>query len=75
MTLVMTIIAAVVLMALVVAGLAIGRLITGKNKLRKGCGMTPKGKKSCDVCGASKKCDEDDNDRDHPTSRDDSKQN
>ena len=71
--LIITIIAAIVLMAFVVLGFAIGRLITGKNKLRKGCGMTPKDDKNCNVCGASK-CDEDDNDCDNSTAEDDSQE-
>lgn len=61
-TLWITIIAAIVIMTFVVIGFAIGRIITGKNRLRKGCGMTPKDGKNCNICGASKKCDEDEND-------------
>lgn len=53
-------------MVFVVLGFAIGRLLTGKNKLRKGCGMTPKDKhtKHCNLCGAEKICEDDDNDND-----------
>ena len=61
-TLWITIIAAVVVMVFVVIGFAIGRIITGKNKLTKGCGMTPKDGNQCNVCGSSKKCEEDDKD-------------
>ena len=56
-----TILAAIVLMGIVVACLAIGRLITGKNRLRKGCGMVPHEKEgkttSCSICGTEKICE------------------
>ncbi|MCH9704142.1 MAG: hypothetical protein K0U13_05060 [Chlamydiae bacterium] len=63
-TLWITIIAAIVIMLFVVIGLAIGRIITGKNKLSKGCGWTPKDGSNCKICGTSKKCDEDNDDCD-----------
>ena len=64
--LVLTIIVAVILMGLVVAALAIGLLITGKSKLRRGCGLAPSNdkKKQCPLCGADKECKEEDNDND-----------
>lgn len=60
-----TIIAAVILMGLVIAGLAIGLILTGKSRLKRGCGLSPKKKKddesdsSCPICGDRKKdeCD------------------
>ena len=53
-------------MVLVVIGFAIGRLITGKNKLHKRCGMRPKDNKTthCDICGADKICEQDNEDED-----------
>jgi len=59
---ILTIIIAIILMGLVVAGLAIGLLITGRSRLRKRCGWTP-GKKdekttTCPICGDKKICDE-----------------
>ncbi len=60
MTLPTTIIAAIIIMGFVVVGLLIGYLITGKNRLKKGCGMTPKDKDGpCPLCGTKKKCDDD----------------
>jgi hypothetical protein len=65
-TIVITIIAAVILMGLVFACLAIGWLLTGKSFLRRGtCGMVPqeKGKKKqqhCPICGAERICEEKD---------------
>lgn len=58
----LTILAAIILMGLVVAGLALGLIITGKSKLRKGCGLTPdtkKGKSSptCPICGEKQSCE------------------
>lgn len=67
----LTILAAVILMGFAVAGLAIGLIITGKSKLRKGCGLAPsdsKGKQSpeCPICGEKKSCEkENDNDSDN----------
>lgn len=57
-----TIIAAVILMGIVIAGLAIGLIITGTSKLKRGCGLTPKQKEegggSCPICGDRKdECD------------------
>ncbi len=64
--LVSTIIAAVILMVLVVLALGIGRLLSGKNRLKKGCGLTPKDKGSCPTCGAKKSCEEkEENDDEH----------
>ncbi|NGX61370.1 MAG: hypothetical protein K940chlam9_00855 [Chlamydiae bacterium] len=61
--LLLTILAAVILMGLVIAGLAIGLLLTGKNRLKRGCGKVPrKGKEeepgSCPLCGEEEKCPE-----------------
>jgi len=54
-----TIIAAIILMGFVVLGLGIGKLISGKNRLRRGCGLNPdkKNKDSCSICGKDEKCD------------------
>jgi hypothetical protein len=58
MNLTTTILAASLLMGLAVLGLLIGYLITGKTRLRKGCGMQPKDKDGpCTLCGTKKKCD------------------
>lgn len=56
------IVSAFLLMLLVIACLAIGWIMTGKVRLRRGgCGMIPKeGKKNspCSICGADKVCEE-----------------
>jgi len=57
-----TIIAAIILMGLVITGLAIGLILTGKSRLKRGCGLSPKKKKdddtSCPLCGDKKdECD------------------
>lgn len=65
-SLILTIIASVLLMGLVVAGLAIGLILTGKSRLKRGCGLSPDKKKkeedgdsSCPLCGDQKdECDE-----------------
>ncbi len=61
-----TVLAAIVLMGIVVACLAMGRLITGKNRLRKGCGMVPHEKEgkttTCSLCGTEKMCDKEEQD-------------
>ena len=44
----LTIIAAIILMGLVIAGLAIGLLLTGKSRLKRGCGLSPDRKDECD---------------------------
>lgn len=66
--LLITIIAAFILMLLVAAALGIGWLLSGKDRLRKGCGWKPKDKdsKTCDICGAKKKCDSDDDNDSEP---------
>ncbi len=61
-SLVLTIIAAVILMLLVISGLGIGLILTGKSRLKRGCGLTPKQKKKgdsgCPLCGDKKdECD------------------
>lgn len=56
---------ALILLGIAVLFLAIGKLITGKNRLKRGsCGMVPseKGKKrktsnSCSLCGSKQPCD------------------
>lgn len=59
MSLTTTILAAIVIMGLVVLALLSGFLITGKIRLKKRCGMTPKnGDDSCPLCGSDKRCDE-----------------
>ncbi len=70
-TILITIIAAIILMGLVFACLAIGWLITGKSFLRRGtCGMAPKKKgeekqKNCPICGAERICEETKKEEDH----------
>ncbi len=62
--LLLTIIAAVILMGLVFLGFAIGWFITGKVKLHRGCGLRPKDDKKtspCSICGADKICEEEEN--------------
>ena len=62
-----TLIAAIILMVFVVLALAIGKLITGKNRLHKKCGWTPKTKdtdQKCDFCGRSSSCSDDLKDED-----------
>ncbi len=50
-----TIAIAFVFIALAVAGLAIGWMITGKSKLKGSCGgKRPNGDGSCGVCGKGK---------------------
>ncbi len=57
MNLTLTIIAALILMALVIAALGIGLLLTGKSRLRKRCGYVPKsGESTCQICGDKKIC-------------------
>lgn len=59
-----TIIFSIALMALVIAGLGIGLILTGKSRLKKGCGLSPKEKKkgdsSCPLCGEKETCPEND---------------
>lgn len=66
-TITITIIAAILLMGLVVVCLAIGWILTGKSRLRRGtCGGLPqKGKKTtpCSICGAEKVCDDTEKDQ------------
>lgn len=50
------------LLSLAVLFLSIGRLISGKNRLRKGCGMKPDEKGKCRLCGTEKKCEKDEPD-------------
>lgn len=57
----LTIIAAVILMALVIIALAVGLLVTGKSRLRRGCGLVPskdpkKTTTTCPICGEEKVC-------------------
>ena len=59
-SLVLTILAAAVVMGLVIAGLSIGLILTGKSRLKKRCGQTPEDKKKgqgCTLCGGKPKCD------------------
>lgn len=70
--LLLTILLAIVLMGLVIAALSIGLLMTGKSRLRRGCGLTPVKKKpgekkdedtdSCSLCGNKNKCVNDERD-------------
>ncbi len=60
-----TILAAIVLMGLAVTLLAIGLILTGKSRLKKGCGSLPQGRKkdcqgksSCSLCHKDS-CDKD----------------
>jgi hypothetical protein len=60
-----TIIAAVIVVALALCGLGIGYLLTGKNRLKKRCGWTPKSDNpddQCTMCGRKSPCDESDKD-------------
>ena len=68
-SLVLTIVLALIVMGAVIVGLAIGLLITGKSRLRRGCGHTPKREKqahqddetsTCSLCGQSKACEDKD---------------
>jgi hypothetical protein len=59
----LTIILAAVVMAIVIAGLAIGLILTGKSRLRRGCGLAPKrgapgkeGETTCSICGDKRVC-------------------
>ncbi len=68
----LTVIAAVLLMGCVMVGLAVGFLLTGKNRLKRGCGYTPrkspKDSSSCSVCGKNEPCESEKKDaskRDH----------
>lgn len=59
---ILTIIAAIILIGLAIAGLAIGLILTGKSRLKRGCGFSPdkkkKGDSSCPTCGDRKdECD------------------
>jgi hypothetical protein len=62
-SLVLTLILAVIVMALVIAGLGIGLILTGKSRLRRGCGLIPgkkNGNDTCPMCGDKKVCDKQD---------------
>lgn len=63
----LTIVLAILVMGLVVAGLGIGLLLTGRQRLRRGCGSIPKkkdkGDSSCPMCGDRKTCEEPDDER------------
>lgn len=59
--LVKTIVAAVIVLILAAICLGIGWLISGKNRLRKGCGMRPKDpsdSSTCPLCGGGESCEE-----------------
>jgi len=66
--LILTIILALFMMGIVIAGLAIGLILTGKSRLRKGCGLTPKKGKhkntrdesTCSLCGNKQECEKED---------------
>lgn len=71
----LTILAAVILMVLVCAGLAIGRILTGKSRLKRGCGLNPmadkeKTKSTCPLCNEKKICEKENGD--DPDNRNDS---
>ncbi len=56
-----TILAAIILMVLVVLALSIGWILTGKVRLRRGCGLRPvdgtkKDTSTCPMCGTKKVC-------------------
>jgi hypothetical protein len=54
-----TIILSIIIVALCLVGLSIGLILTGKPKLKKGCGKLPKDpgcdKESCDICSPKDK--------------------
>jgi hypothetical protein len=60
----MTVIMAAVVIGLAVAGLSIGRILTGRSRLRRGCGYTPKRSRdkneegSCSICGEKRECED-----------------
>lgn len=56
-----TIVAAVIVFILAAICLGIGFLISGKNRLRKRCGMRPKddaNSSTCPLCGGGEPCEE-----------------
>ncbi len=58
----LTILIAAIIVTLAAAGLGIGLLITGKSRLKRGCGKSPdkKGRDECSICGEKKdECDSD----------------
>lgn len=56
----LTILLAFIVLAVVVAGLAIGLLLTGKSRLRRGCGRAPTEKKgNCPLCKNRDQCADD----------------
>ncbi|MFZ0566322.1 MAG: hypothetical protein WAM28_09080 [Chlamydiales bacterium] len=65
--LILTILIAAILMGVVVAALGIGLILTGKSRLKKGCGMAPSKKKEgqCPLCGTEKKCEEEKQEENH----------
>lgn len=72
MNLVLTILLAAVLMGLVVAVLSIGLIVTGKSRLRRGCGKIPRkgeptSSEECSLCGDKKACNQDEPDADSDT--------
>jgi hypothetical protein len=69
----LTIILSFVVMGIIIAGLAIGLILTGKSHLRRGCGKVPGNKieegTSCSLCSGKKKCEqESDNEPDNSCS-------
>lgn len=68
MTLLWTIIAAAIILGLVVVAFSIGRLLTGKSRLKKRCGFQikkgDKNEESCHICGSKSPCDTKDQDKD-----------
>lgn len=68
--LILTIILSLILMGLVIIGLSIGLILTGKSRLKRGCGLTPgkskKDKNSCPICGEEKSCNKNAEKQDEP---------
>ena len=66
--LVLTIILSLILMLLVIAGLAIGLILTGKSRLKRGCGLTPGRKRrddsTCQICGKKEICEKEEEEDD-----------
>lgn len=71
--LILTIVLASILMILVVIGLSIGWILTGKSRLKKRCGYIPgqdkENKDSCSLCNTKKRCDSEKHDNEQPSNR------
>ncbi len=54
-SLLLTVVIGLVFLVLASLGLGIGRLISGRNRLVKGCGSPPE-QESCSLCGKRERC-------------------